>query len=213
MKIEQTEFTKELSNLLSKYKKTFESNKSGIYIVDDEIGTTIVVGEPETASEDGRDKMLFVIGPRIKFSDKQNEKSNKDLIIEQYKILVKLYENEPNRKKRPNAWDTWEYRVDEAYKQISVIEYSQAENEEKEWIENHMPSPISCHSKYKETSKLINGYDQMNSMERALGFKNSAEIQSKLQDYRHLINAADVVTVCEWLFENGYDIIKESHGK
>ena len=67
---------------------------------------------------------------------------------------------------------------------------------------------ISCRLLYAETSKTINGYSQMNSMPRALGFANSYELQNKLWDYKHLINADHVEYVCEWLFKNGYDIIK-----
>lgn len=67
---------------------------------------------------------------------------------------------------------------------------------------------VSCRLLFSETSKLINGYNQLNSMPRALGFENTNEIQNKLHKYSHLINASDVVTVCEWLFENGYDVVK-----
>ena len=67
---------------------------------------------------------------------------------------------------------------------------------------------VSCRLLFLENSKTINGYSQMNPMERALGFKEPYDIQMKLHNYRHLINADDVVTVCEWLFENGYDVVK-----
>ena len=67
---------------------------------------------------------------------------------------------------------------------------------------------VSCRLLYAETSKTISGYSQMNSMPRALGFQNTYEIQNKIHKYRHLINADDVVSVCEWLFENGYDVVK-----
>jgi hypothetical protein len=67
---------------------------------------------------------------------------------------------------------------------------------------------ISCKEKYKETSKLIDGYSQMNSMPRALGFKRAFDIQCKLGGYSHLINASDVENVVEWLFEQGYDVVK-----
>ena len=66
----------------------------------------------------------------------------------------------------------------------------------------------SCRLLFIENLKTINGYSQINSMERALGFKEPYDIQMKLHKYRHLINADDVVTVCEWLFENGYDVVK-----
>lgn len=63
MKYVQTDFSKELAELLIKHNKSIESDKSGIYIVDDEIGTVdILIGKAETASEDFRDKLLFVRG-------------------------------------------------------------------------------------------------------------------------------------------------------
>ena len=68
--------------------------------------------------------------------------------------------------------------------------------------------PYSCLEKYKETSKLINGYSQLNSMPRALGFKNSYDITCAIHKYKHLFHSGDVEYVAKWLFENGYDIIK-----
>lgn len=67
---------------------------------------------------------------------------------------------------------------------------------------------VSCRLLFIENSKTINGYSQMNSMERSLGFKEPYDIQMKLHKYSHLINADDVLTVCKWLFENGYDVVK-----
>jgi hypothetical protein len=61
MKIIETEFTKELSSLLAKHKKTFDADKNGIYIVDDPNKTIIYTTESETASEDSRPKMIFGI--------------------------------------------------------------------------------------------------------------------------------------------------------
>ena len=68
---------------------------------------------------------------------------------------------------------------------------------------------VSCRSRYKETSKLIKGYDQHFPMSRALGFEHPSDGQSAIHKYRSLINFSDVETVCEWLFENGYDIVKK----
>jgi hypothetical protein len=62
MKIIRTDFSKELSNLLLRHKKTIQVDKNGIFIVDDEIGTSVLIGKPETTSEDYRDKLLFVSG-------------------------------------------------------------------------------------------------------------------------------------------------------
>ena len=58
----KTEFSRELSELLKKHKKTFDSDKAGIYAVDDEIGTEIFIGRSTSATEDVRDKMLFARG-------------------------------------------------------------------------------------------------------------------------------------------------------
>jgi hypothetical protein len=65
---------------------------------------------------------------------------------------------------------------------------------------------ISCKKQYKETSRLINGYDQLDSIPRALGFENSFKMGQNLHGYRHLINTSDIEYVVLWLFENGYDI-------
>ena len=73
---------------------------------------------------------------------------------------------------------------------------------------NGILGAVSCRLLFIENSKSINGYSQLNPMPRALGFKNTYEIQNKLNKYSHLINANDIVTVCEWLFENGYDVVK-----
>ena len=67
---------------------------------------------------------------------------------------------------------------------------------------------VSCKSRFKHTSKLINGYNQMHSICRALGFSEPFYGQCKLNGYNHLINFGDVETVAKWLFENGYDIVK-----
>ena len=65
MKIIQTEFSKELSQLLRKYSKTFETDKGDIYVVDDKIGTDILIAKATTASEDLRDKIMFITGDDI----------------------------------------------------------------------------------------------------------------------------------------------------
>ncbi|MCK5612892.1 hypothetical protein KAR91_64055 [Candidatus Pacearchaeota archaeon] len=67
---------------------------------------------------------------------------------------------------------------------------------------------ISCCLRYKETSKLIDGYSQLNSMSRALGFKDKADIQSNLHGHSHIINAENIIDVSKWFFENGYDVIQ-----
>lgn len=67
---------------------------------------------------------------------------------------------------------------------------------------------VSCLSRYKQTSKLIKGYSQPNSMSRALGFEHPYNGQSSLGGYNHLINFSDVENVAAWLFDNGYDIVK-----
>lgn len=53
-------------------------------------------------------------------------------LIEKLKELVNFYENEPDREKRPNAWDTWADRIDKAYEQISALEKEIAEQPRKD---------------------------------------------------------------------------------
>lgn len=68
---------------------------------------------------------------------------------------------------------------------------------------------VSCKELFIENSKPINGYSQMNSMVRALGFDSNYDIQCSLNNgFRHLINAGDVESVAKWFFKNGYDIVK-----
>lgn len=38
--------------------------------------------------------------------------------------------------------------------------------------------------------------------------KERYELQLKLSGYNHLINADDVINVCDWLLNTEYDIIK-----
>ena len=64
----------------------------------------------------------------------------------------------------------------------------------------------SLKRRYKKTSKLINGYDQTNSMERALGFSDPYHLQQAIHPMSNLINASDVVEVCYWLLDHGYDV-------
>jgi hypothetical protein len=59
MKIIETEFTKELSLLLQKHNKSFESDKGGIYIVDHDC-SLVATTESETASEDLRQKLIQI---------------------------------------------------------------------------------------------------------------------------------------------------------
>ncbi len=62
MEYVKTEFSRELSDLLKKHKKTFDSDKTGIYAIDDEIGTDIIIGRGTDGAEDSRDKIIFVRG-------------------------------------------------------------------------------------------------------------------------------------------------------
>jgi len=57
----RTEFSEELSALLRKHKKILTSDNSGIYIIDDEGISEVIIGRSETASEDSRDKMFCVV--------------------------------------------------------------------------------------------------------------------------------------------------------
>lgn len=56
------DFTKELSKLLTKYKKTIESDKSGIYIVDSPEMVNIIISKPTCGTEDSRDKLFIIRG-------------------------------------------------------------------------------------------------------------------------------------------------------
>lgn len=63
--------------------------------------------------------------------------------------------------------------------------------------------------KFQEFSKLIDGYNQWYPVERALGFKSGYDVQTNLgSGYSHRINAGDVEAVVNWLFEQGFDIVK-----
>jgi len=58
----ENDFSKELSKLLTKHKKTIESDKSGIYIVDNANDIKILLSEPTTSSEDYRTGLYFIFG-------------------------------------------------------------------------------------------------------------------------------------------------------
>jgi len=60
MELIRNDFSKELSKLLKKYNKKFEADKGGIYIVDDLNGTDILLSKPTVASEDVRDRLMFI---------------------------------------------------------------------------------------------------------------------------------------------------------
>jgi hypothetical protein len=61
MKIKQTDFSKELSELFIKHNKTIESDKGGIYIIDHPKGTVFFETESETTSEDLRSKLIMAL--------------------------------------------------------------------------------------------------------------------------------------------------------
>lgn len=61
MRYKSTEFSRELSDLLIKYKKSFESDKGGIYVVDNLNINGVMITEPELASEDFRSKLITLI--------------------------------------------------------------------------------------------------------------------------------------------------------
>ena len=62
MKLIEDDFSKELTSLLNKHKKTIESDKSGIYIVERFDNVKILLGKPTTGSEDWRTKIYFAYG-------------------------------------------------------------------------------------------------------------------------------------------------------
>ena len=61
MKIIQNDFSKELSKLLKKYKKTITTDKSGIHIVDCDNIEGVIIQKATVASEDYRDTLMFVV--------------------------------------------------------------------------------------------------------------------------------------------------------
>jgi hypothetical protein len=62
----------------------------------------------------------------------------------------------------------------------------------------------SCLKAYK----LFKITDPMNALPRALGFESGYHGQLELHHVRHYMNFSDVEHVVQWLFENGYDVIK-----
>ena len=61
MEIIQNDFSKELSKLLKKYKKTITADKSGIHIIDCDNIETVVIQKATVASEDYRDTLMFMV--------------------------------------------------------------------------------------------------------------------------------------------------------
>jgi hypothetical protein len=96
----------------------------------------------------------------------------------------------------------WYMLIGSDFVNIEVPEY------EKIYLELTSNKGESCLEKYKDTSKLIDGYSQFNPEIRAIGFKTSYDVNVAIRKYRHCINSGDVETVVKWLFESGYDIIK-----
>jgi len=61
MKYIETEFSKELSQLLIRHKKILIADKAGIYAIDTDTETYILLTESEVASEDSRQKIILLI--------------------------------------------------------------------------------------------------------------------------------------------------------
>jgi len=60
MEIIQNDFSKELSELLRKYKKTMTSDKSGIHIIDCDNIEAVVIKKATVGSEDYRETLWFI---------------------------------------------------------------------------------------------------------------------------------------------------------
>lgn len=56
------DFAKEFSELLTKYGKTIQSDKSGIYVVDCSENINIFISKPTCGSEDHRDRLIIING-------------------------------------------------------------------------------------------------------------------------------------------------------
>ena len=54
----QNEFSKELSELFTKYNKAIQSDKNGIYIIDTENPILFILSEATEATEDSRTKLF-----------------------------------------------------------------------------------------------------------------------------------------------------------
>lgn len=60
MQLIENSFTRELTQLLSKYNKTIIADKGGIYIVHDVSKKQIVLGIPDTPGDGQYDKVFFI---------------------------------------------------------------------------------------------------------------------------------------------------------
>jgi hypothetical protein len=60
MKYIETDFSKELGDLLTKHKKIITADKHGLYAIDCNYETFTFIGKAETACEDFRDKLMFI---------------------------------------------------------------------------------------------------------------------------------------------------------
>jgi hypothetical protein len=61
MEIIQNDFSKELSELLKKHKKTITADKSGLHVVDCDNIEAVIIQKATVASEDYRDTLIFVV--------------------------------------------------------------------------------------------------------------------------------------------------------
>lgn len=64
---------------------------------------------------------------------------------------------------------------------------------------------VSVKSEYEKLRK-----ESFFAMSKALGFNEPCDGQRRLHSdgFSHIINFGDVENVCEWLFKNGFDVIK-----
>lgn len=64
-----------------------------------------------------------------------------------------------------------------------------------------------------QTNSCKSAYEKLNSITKALGFEHESDGQRALGGDSHYINWRDVEHVVDWLFRNGYDVVKlNTHG-
>lgn len=79
-------------------------------------------------------------------------------------------------------------------------------HEKIEEIDKSIVGVRSFKKRLTQTNKLVNGYNQLNAIHRALGWKNAHDMNIVTQDNISLINESDVVNVVKCLIESGYTI-------
>lgn len=65
MEIINNDFAKDLSKILRKHKKTISSTRDGIIVLDDKVGTSVLIMHSNSASDSYGDKLMLVTGEDI----------------------------------------------------------------------------------------------------------------------------------------------------